>query len=361
MRTIRNAISFFTKQTNSFPSTRMLLLLVLSLSVVSLLGYLAWYSYEATHRFFNEQTQQFMPCVSLQENLILNIRATENKAFVHHKLSQKYGPVFHTSWLPIMRGVVVTDPTISKKVLLNTQKFLRATSAALDKHPTISRFLGKSVGNTEGELWSKQRRLMNPAFIDNNIFTVPFVRKCRQCINQMAESKNDKGEISVDVKDLMTRMTLDILGETVFGMELGYLSGQHSELLDAYNFLWNEGAFNIWTLLLPTVAKLPTAFNKKVAHSLDVLDRDIYGLINEKRRNLEKIRQELQKEHEQVTEAMILAKLEKKSLLDSMVLSNMKVNDDSNEPTMTDKELRDNTVILFIAGLFFCTAFYTFY
>lgn len=322
-----------------------LLLLVLLLPIV----YVFYYRYKATHRFWNSKLQQYMPNVSFKEALqsLGFFSNEEHRGFFVQKLYKKYGPIFHNSWLPIFNAVTITDANIAKKILLNNQKYARMDYSQATKNEFFMRFLGISVGTSNGAVWARQRPLVNPAFTDNALFTKPFIRKCKECVVKMAK------EQSVDVKDMMARMTLDVLGDTVFGYDYGYLQGKEHDLLESYHFLWEKAMGKILPMIFPVLRKLPTEFNKKVTQSLDALDREIYGLINEKRAKLEAITRELESEGEEVTEDAIVGKMKNKSLLDLMVLANMRTKlGENSDATLTDKELRDNTVIFFIAGLY---------
>ncbi len=311
--------------------------------------------YRITHKCWNELLQQYMPCASLKHSIQMIWNKNENTAFVVERMVQRYGRVFRSWFFNIVQ---VAELNAVKKILLHPEKFPRMSSqSGFNKHVLLDRFMGQNVVTTDGSIWKKHRVILNSAFINSSIFVNVFVEKSHYCIKQMiANGKQDGEEVGVNIKDYMTKFTLDVLGKAVFGVEFGYLDGKNSELLEAYQFVFVKGTGNPLFFLFPWLTKLPTAFNKKLFECLDIMDREIYRLINQKRQAIQEIIKVLEEAKEEVNYNSILSKMKSKSLLDSMVLENMLHNSTEEEYTaMTDKELRDNTVALFVAGHEVCS------
>jgi cytochrome P450 len=157
------------------------------------------------------------------------------------------------------------------------------------------------------------------------------VRKCNKSEN-------------VNVPSFMTAMALDILGTTVFGYDFAYLKemanrelGLETDLeklgvIDAYEHMMNN-MFTIMQLIGgKKYTELKIEANEKFKEAVGKVERLLYSIIDEsKKRNA----------NGTVTEGG-----RTETLMDMMVASV----DDETKQGMDAKTLRDNGIVMFIAG-----------
>lgn len=178
------------------------------------------------------------------------------------------------------------------------------------------KLLGEGLLTNEGESHLKQRRMIQPAFHRNRI--AEYANAMSFYAERMADEWRD-GEV-LEVEKQMTRLTLQIVGKTLFNADV---ENEAAEVGDAMNELMR--LFNF--LLLPfsdLLQKLPIPPATAARRSHENLDRVIYGIIN-KRRDSGK---------------------DEGDLLSMLLLAQ----DEEDGSGMSDKQVRDEALTLFIAG-----------
>lgn len=175
--------------------------------------------------------------------------------------------------------------------------------------------LGNGLPMTDGEVWRRKRRTMQPGF------NKPRIAKLTDTMSAVTKRYVDifrDGE-RLDAHDLMMRLTRDIIVETMFSNQLG---ADTAELDAAFMELERYVArYSFVPFKVPLW--LPTPDNVSFRRALATLDRLIVGLIAARQASGEK--------HEDLLDALLEAR------------------DDEGEP-MSPQELRDESVSIFFAG-----------
>ena len=123
-----------------------------------------------------------------------------------------------------------------------------------------------------------------------------------------------------DIDKEMMRLTLQIVGKTLFGANVDDETDEVGEAMTALIEMFNYLVIPFSELL----EKLPLPQTKKFNRSRETLDRVIYGIINERRKSGE----------------------DKGDLLSMLLLAQ----DEEDGGQMTDKQVRDEALTLFLAG-----------
>lgn len=208
--------------------------------------------------------------------------------------------------------VQVNDPHGIEEMLVGKNKHFRK-HFALRMTPML---LGNGLLTSDGPHWLRQRRMAQPAFHPQKIaaYGEDFVRLTEQ---QVAEWK--PGEERDIVQEMMT-LTLRIATKVLFSSEItgreqdvgkAIVTAQH-HFLERFNSLVR---FPSW---------FPTPANLKFKKMVRELDEIVFGLIRQRRAD----------------------KQEKGDLL-SMLLH---AQDEDDKSRMSDKQLRDELMTLFLAG-----------
>jgi cytochrome P450 len=175
--------------------------------------------------------------------------------------------------------------------------------------------LGNGLPMTDGAVWRRKRRTMQPGF------NKPRIAKLTDTMSAVTKRYVDTfrdGE-RLDAHDLMMRLTRDIIVETMFSNQLG---ADTAELDAAFMELERYVArYSFVPFKVPLW--LPTPDNVSFRRALATLDRLIVGLIAARQASGEK--------HEDLLDALLEAR------------------DDEGQP-MSPQELRDESVSIFFAG-----------
>lgn len=210
-------------------------------------------------------------------------------------------PMFFVNHPDLIRDVLVT----------NAGKFHKGR--ALQR---MKRVLGQGLLTSEGEFHLRQRRLAQPAFHRQRI--AGYADSMVGYGERVSESWRD-GK-TYDIAEEMMRLTLYIVAKTLFGANV---EDKADEIGEAMTTL--IGAFNY--LLLPfseLLEKLPLPIAKRFDRAKETIDRVIYKIISERRQTGE----------------------DRGDLLSMLLLAQ----DEDDGGRMTDEQVRDEALTLFLAG-----------
>lgn len=208
--------------------------------------------------------------------------------------------------------VMIGAPSLANEVLATKH-------ASFVKSPGLAVFLRPLLGNglltSERELHTKQRRFLAPAFAHRRIAAYASTMADRAA--RFAGSIADGSEL--DVSEAMMGLTLEIVGKTLFDAEVG---ADATEVGDAVTVAM-ECAVSQLSSLVPIPPFVPTRMNRKSRRAVAQLDAILYRIIRERR-----------------------AQGGDRGDLLSMLLETK----DEQGGTMSDQQLRDESMTLFLAG-----------
>lgn len=227
------------------------------------------------------------------------------------RLYREYGDIVYFK-IGRQRMYLLNRPDFIQDVLVTYQRnFMK--SRVLQRAKVL---LGEGLLTNEGESHLRQRRLVQPAFYRDHL--VSYANTMVSCGRTAAE-RWKPGETR-DMADEMMRVTLAIVGQTLFSKDVEHEASEIGEALT--NVL---GTFA--TLLLPfssLIQMLPLPKYLKVKRAQKFLDRTIYNMIAERR----------------------ASGADTGDLLSMLLLAV----DEDGSGGMTDKQVRDEAITLFLAG-----------
>lgn len=220
-------------------------------------------------------------------------------------------PVFQVE-LPGFSPYVVTDPALVDEVLVGHNRGLikDATTRAL------AGIVGDGLLVSDGEFWRRQRRLVQPAFHRERIagYAAAMIEHAERL------SATWRAGQVIDLHAAMMRLTLDIVAATLFSSDVdAAIAEEIGTSLDAIMARFSDMTY----AFVPWLARLPTAANRRYAAAQGRIDAAIRGLVAERR-----------------------ASGEDRGDLLSMLLHAR----DADGGQMTDAQVRDEALILFVAG-----------
>jgi cytochrome P450 len=203
----------------------------------------------------------------------------------------------------------VNHPTLIEQVL-HSRNFTKHYALRMNRL-----LLGNGLLTSEGAFWLRQRRLIQPVFQRERILS--YAPDMTACAERQIDTWHD-GEVR-DLHMEMRKLTLAVATKTLFGVDAGDQAAAVGCALREAMGTFDQRLFRI----IPLPDNVPTLGNWRIRKAIRRLDRILYGLINQRR-----------------------AEGQRKDLL-SVLLHARHESDGSG---MTDQQLRDEAMTLFLAG-----------
>jgi cytochrome P450 len=228
------------------------------------------------------------------------------------ELAREYGDLVYFKLGPTPAFFINHPDYIRDVLVTNHKNFMKGEGAQRSK-----RLVGEGMATSEGELHRRQRRLAQPAFHRQQI--AGYAATMVDYTVRMRDGWKD-GE-TLDISREMMRLTLNTACKTFFSADVESAADEigdaFSKAISLFNFL-----------LLPYssyLEKLPLPVVRRFQRAKERLDTMIYRMIEERRRNIG--------EREDLFTALIRAR------------------DEEGDGTgMTDLQLRDEIITIFLAG-----------
>jgi cytochrome P450 len=188
-----------------------------------------------------------------------------------------------------------------------------------EKPTGLALILGQGLVTSQGDLWRRQRRLMQPVFQRSNITTL--LPQIATAGNNMLKRWRKLGEgAEVNLPNEMTQLTLEVITQTMFSTSV---LDKIEHIPSSLDTLLRYAAKTITSpLILPLY--VPTPANQKFKRALGIIDDVIYGIIDQRRT--------------------------KSSAHDDLLDMLLKAGDDNSGEKMTDRQVRDEVITIFSAG-----------
>jgi cytochrome P450 len=211
--------------------------------------------------------------------------------------------------------VVVHPDDVEAMLLQRRHKYIKGAS-----YEQFRRFVGLGLVTSEGDLWRRQRRVIQPSFHRETIrdFGTQMVARTDQMLARWEQGHVASGPFDVHAE--LMRLTLEIIAETLFQLELGDGEGDSSRRIFSDSITMMVGRI---TAVVEAPSWVPTAANRKLAGAIASLDRVVAQIIETRRRNAE----------------------DRDDLLGAL----LRARDEDGQP-IDDKLLRDEVVTMFLAG-----------
>lgn len=211
---------------------------------------------------------------------------------------------------------LLSDPEAVQYVLAdNASNYWKGSGLDL-----VKPVMGEGLATSTGDFWMRQRRLMQPSFQRKRIASLlPVMREVVSELIARWRGPARSGQ-PVDVAVDMSRLVQDLIFRTIFGASLGEKTASLAEALVEINKYMNS---IVWSLL-PIPKWIPTPRRRRFRRAMQQLDAVVYGLIEERRG----------------------AAGDDSDLMGRLLAAR----DPETGEAMTDLQLRDEIMTLFVAG-----------
>src|SRR5713101_2046108 len=228
----------------------------------------------------------------------------------YKRCAEEYGDVVcvHLAHVPVY--LLVHPRDIETVLVTNASNFTKSAD-----YRALARVLGQGLLTSEGDFWKRQRSLIQPAFHRQSI--LGYVAVMTQAAGRMLDSWKEKGDRNIH-DDLM-RETLEIVAQCLFGAEVNAVAEQVGKAMEVVTerFMVNASLAMLFRF------EIPVFFAPRERRAIRELN-EIIGSIIRKRRSSGQPREDL---------------------LDML----LQVRDADGNP-MSDAQLRDEVMTLFLAG-----------
>jgi cytochrome P450 len=228
------------------------------------------------------------------------------------KMAREYGDLPHFR-LGSFRVYLLNHPDLVREVLVTKQSnFIK--SRALQRSRVL---LGEGLLTSEGDFHKRQRRLVQPAFHRDRLAAYAAV------MSDYASRTRDRWAhgSTLDVASEMARLTLAVVGKTLFSADVESEASEIGEALTTVLRMFN-------LLMMPFseyLEKLPLPSMRRFEKARARLDATIYGLIEERRAS--------GKDQGDLLSMLLLAQ-----------------DEEGHSGGMSDQQVRDEALTLFLAG-----------
>lgn len=208
-------------------------------------------------------------------------------------------------------AVFLNHPDLIEEVLVRKNRSFHKDRMTSD----LSQWFGHGLLVSEGEFWRRQRRMAQPAFHRERI-----ARHAEQMVAAATRMTSTwrEGQV-IDLHVAMMDLAREVVATTLFSSEVGRAAEDLAETLEALMARHVDWRY----LLVPALGRLPLASNRRFEAARAQLFALVDGIIAERRRGGE----------------------DRGDLL-SMLLAAR----DEDDAAMSDEQLRDEVLILFVAG-----------
>ena len=228
------------------------------------------------------------------------------------RLAQEYGDAVQFSVGP-QKIILLGHPDLIRELLVVQHRSFHK-SRVLQRTKII---LGEGLLTAEDPLHKRQRRLANPAFHRERVAGYGEVMIAHAA--RMRDEWQDGA--TIDMHHEMMRLTLSVVAKTLYDADIDEeadeIGSALTNLIDLFPLLMNP--------LAPILQKLPIPSTIRFRRAIARLDRTIYAIIEERR----------------------AAGEDRGDLLSMLLLAQ---DDENGGERMTDKQLRDEAMTLFLAG-----------
>jgi cytochrome P450 len=211
------------------------------------------------------------------------------------------------------RFLLCSDPAAINEMLVTKQNSFRKGRALEGARV----FLGNSLLVSEGEEHTRQRRLIQPAFHRGRI--AGYASVMAQKAAEWSRAQETGAEI--DIAEEMNRLTLAVVAGTLFGSEVDAEAREIANSLTVVIKNFNRMLLPLWHVL----RRLPTAANRELFTAQRRLDETIYRIIEQRRKD--------GRDHGDLLSMLLAAE-----------------DADNPQKRLTDAEVRDQAMTIFIAG-----------
>ena len=182
----------------------------------------------------------------------------------------------------------------------------------------LRRVIGNGLVTSEGDFWRRQRRIAQPSFHHKRI--AGLAKVMGQCAEDLSGDWAQLGDGPHPIDHAMMQLTLRIAGLALLGVDVGASASAVGPALTTLLAMGQKDSYSAFLMPL----WVPTARNRRFKEALAVLDELVYGIIAARRTDGDA--------HDDLLQMLVDAR------------------DEETGEGMSDQQLRDEVMTMFLAG-----------
>lgn len=236
------------------------------------------------------------------------------KGFLEKHADEK-GPIYY-AWMRTMGLTILTDPEYVKYVLVDNQRnYVKSFG-----YEVLALFLGQGLLTSDGDFWLRQRRLAQPAFHRRRLASLAryMIEETEDLVKEWEE--REAHHDSFDMLVEMMELTMKIVARSLFSANVS------SEIDTISHNLERLNKFAMRRIQAPLRMPMwvPNLRNLVFRQTTQELDEVLYRIIEDRRKN--------------------------ENPPDDLLSMLMEAMDEDTGEGMTNKQLRDECMTIFVAG-----------
>jgi len=228
------------------------------------------------------------------------------------KLAHDYGDIIHFPFGPFQAYLLKHPEYVHEAIVTQVSKLHKFERVI---HP-FEKFVGRGTFLLEGDEWKRQHKLVQPAFHTKRIMS--YIDTILNHTERMIADW-EEGQV-YDMAHEMHKVTMATIGEILFNVE--DIEKEAGNLADAIAIL-SDMTVRESSALMPVPDWVPTPRNLKENHAMETLDKFMMDIIKERQQ----------------------ANVDKGDVLSALIDTV-----DTEGEKLTDKQIRDELLTLFVAG-----------
>ena len=245
---------------------------------------------------------------------IFRINPKRNILFNFIDLWRDFGDLCHVKLGPLHLYLVVKPEHVHYVLVRNPDNYIKGNG-----YNGFRLLVGQGLVTSDGDLWRQQRRIMQPSFTPRA--TAQFVDVMVNAIDRTVDRWQDVALTGqpLHIDDEMARLTMSVISQTIFGVDLGAESGVVSQAFhEAFAFVT---ARTMSAFALPLAWPLPS--HRRFRRNRQIIDDFVQSQI---------------------------AKGRQRDAQDNLLAILLHATDEATGQRMSDEQVRDEVVTLFLAG-----------
>ena len=220
------------------------------------------------------------PTLRFTPRLYRTEEAAEGLHIMVLKILQEYGDL--VCWRTNQDVYLLNHPDLIRPILTREHRHLSKNTLT---HGILRRVMGNGLITTDGPEWARQRRLAQPLFTSRAVvrFDTPIKARTEALVARWEQeaSGGDGGEAVLRVDQEMTALTFGILGETLFGCDVGEHAAEMEEIIEGLNLPFDDPRALAQTLN----PRASTPGSQMWKRAIEQLDDLAFRIIAERRRD----------------------------------------------------------------------------
>lgn len=198
--------------------------------------------------------------------------ASRNPHTVVLEILREYGDL--VCWRSYQDVYLLNHPDLIRPILTREHRHLSKNTFT---HWIVQQVMGNGLVTSHGSEWARQRKVAQPTFGSRGLarFDTPINTRTSALVARW--KRQDAGDV-VWIDQEMSALTFGILGETLFGCEIGEHAGEMAEILEVLNLPLHDPR----ALAVAMNPRISTPFSRKWKDALQRLDDLAFRIIRER-------------------------------------------------------------------------------